>query len=68
MVTFYSNLQDRGNCQTTRKSYKTSHIVGWVVGWKKSTDSGAAPPFLAIRFADHPEGHQTSQYKRVWTY
>src|SRR4029077_16797621 len=36
---FYNNLQDRGDCQTTRKSCKTSHFVGWVVGWKKSTDS-----------------------------
>ena len=44
VVRFYNNLQDRGDCQTTRKSYKTPHIVGWVVGWKKSTDSGAAPP------------------------
>jgi hypothetical protein len=29
------NLQDRGDCQYIRKSYKTSQIVGWVVGWKK---------------------------------
>lgn len=29
MVRLYNNLQDRGDCQTTRKSYKTSHIVGW---------------------------------------
>src|SRR5580704_751836 len=42
VVRFYNNLQDRGDCQTTRKSYKTSHIVGWVVGWKKSTDSTVA--------------------------
>jgi len=41
---FYNNLQDRGDCQTTRKSCKTSHFVGWVVGWKKSTDS--AQPHL----------------------
>ena len=34
MVRFYNNLQDRGDCQTTRKPYKPSHIVGWVVGWK----------------------------------
>ena len=42
VVRFYNNLQDRGDCQTTRKSYKTPHIVGWVVGWKKSTDCRAA--------------------------
>ena len=32
----YKNLQDRGDCQTPRKSCKTSHFVGWVVGWKIS--------------------------------
>ena len=26
-VRFYNNLQDRGDCQTTRKSHKTSHIA-----------------------------------------
>jgi hypothetical protein len=31
-IWFYHNLQDRGDCQNTRKSYKTSQIVGWVVG------------------------------------
>src|SRR5258708_29465024 len=34
VVRFYNNLQDRGDCQTTRKSYKTSYVVGWIVGWK----------------------------------
>jgi hypothetical protein len=29
VVRFYNNLQDRGDCQTTRKSHKTSHFVGW---------------------------------------
>ena len=43
VVRFYNNLKDRGDCQTTRKSQKTSHIVGWVVGWKKSTDPTVAP-------------------------
>jgi len=28
VVRFYNNLQDRGECQTTRKSHKTSHFVG----------------------------------------
>ena len=37
MVRFYNNIQDRGDCQTPRKSYKTSHSVGWVVGWKKAS-------------------------------
>jgi hypothetical protein len=28
----YNDLQSRGDCLNTRKSYKTSHFVGWVVG------------------------------------
>jgi integrase len=32
--------------QTTRKSYKTSHVVGWVVGWKEFTEAGTAPPWF----------------------
>ena len=27
-VRFYNNIQDRGDCQTPRKSYKTSHFGG----------------------------------------
>ena len=41
VVRFYNDIQDRGDCQTPRKSYKTSHsggwIVGWIVGWKKAS-------------------------------
>jgi hypothetical protein len=37
VVRFYNNIQDRGDCQTPRKSYKTSHSVGWVVGWKTAS-------------------------------
>jgi hypothetical protein len=33
---FYNSLQERGDCQTPSKSYKTTRIVGWVVGWKGS--------------------------------
>src|SRR5258708_28271175 len=43
VVRFYNNLQDRGDCQNTRKSHKTSHFVGWVVGWKESTNSETTP-------------------------
>ncbi len=32
VVRFYNNIQDRGDCQSTRKSYKTSYSVGWIVG------------------------------------
>ena len=32
VIWFYNNLQHRGDCQNTRKSYKTSQFVGWVVG------------------------------------
>ena len=34
---FYNNLEDRGDCQNTRKSYKTSLYVGWSVGWQKAS-------------------------------
>jgi hypothetical protein len=37
VVRFYNNIQDRGDCQTPRKSYKTLHSVGWVVGRKKAS-------------------------------
>jgi hypothetical protein len=33
---FTTTYKIRVDCQTTRKSYKTSHSVGWVVGWKKA--------------------------------
>jgi len=33
LIWFYNNLQDRRDCQNTRKSDKTSHVVGWIVGW-----------------------------------
>src|SRR6185437_6655881 len=39
VVRFYNNLQDRGDCQNTRKSCRTSHFVGWTVGSKKFTNS-----------------------------
>ena len=34
---FTTTYKTRGDCQTTRKSYKTSHSVGWIVGWKKAS-------------------------------
>jgi hypothetical protein len=33
---FHNNLQDRGDCQNTRKSYKTSHVVGWKFAGKRT--------------------------------
>jgi hypothetical protein len=42
VVRFYNNIQDRGDCQTTRKSYKTQVFVGWVVGRKKSNCEATA--------------------------
>jgi hypothetical protein len=49
VVRFYNNLQERGDCQTTRKSYKTEVLVGWVVGWKKSTNSkGGVTGYLEV--------------------
>jgi len=38
-VRFYNNIQDRRDCQTPRKSYTTSHFVGWIVGWKFARSS-----------------------------
>jgi hypothetical protein len=35
----FPTTHNRGDCQTTRKSYKTEALVGWVVGWKESTNS-----------------------------
>ena len=26
--------KDRGDCQSSRESYKTSYSVGWGAGWK----------------------------------
>jgi hypothetical protein len=31
---FTTSYKTRGDCQTTRKSCKTSYFVGWVVGWE----------------------------------
>jgi hypothetical protein len=36
MIRLYNNSQDRGDCQNTRKSYKTALTVGWSVDWKNS--------------------------------
>src|SRR5208283_5390199 len=49
VVRSYNNIQDRGDCQTPRKSYKTSEFVGWVVGWEST---GVALPyvFLAVHY------------------
>src|SRR5260370_4010243 len=35
VIWFYNNLKGRGDCQNTRKPHKTSHFVGWVVGWQQ---------------------------------
>jgi hypothetical protein len=48
VVRFYSNLQDRGDCQTTRKSCKTSQVVGWVVGWKRCAHIHLLEPRFCI--------------------
>jgi len=31
---FTTTYKTRGDFQTQRKSYKTTRMVGWVVGWK----------------------------------
>src|ERR1700722_10831951 len=52
MVRLYNNLKDRRDCQTAQRSYKTSHILGWVVGRRSSTDSGAAHLKITLRGRD----------------
>jgi hypothetical protein len=42
-------LQDRGDCQTPRKSSKTSHVVGWAVGWEFARSSEEVASAYAIR-------------------
>src|SRR5882762_8061458 len=37
-IRFCNNLQDRGDCQNTRNSYKRSHVAGWIVDWRKFTN------------------------------
>jgi len=33
-IGFTTAYKTRGDCQTQPKSYKTSHFVSWIVGWK----------------------------------
>ena len=44
LIWFYNNLQDRGDCQSTRKAHKIVHVVGWIVG---RTISGNALKLVA---------------------
>ena len=44
--------RDRGDCQSTPKSSKTSHFVGWVVGWKLARSSEEFASAYATR-AEH---------------
>src|SRR6266481_8752591 len=52
-IRFCNNLQDRGDRQNTRKSYKRSHVVGWIVGWKKSMNSVAIHTLISWKLV-HP--------------
>jgi len=36
-----------------RKSYKTSYVVDWIVGWKKSANSVAIHTFISQKLV-HP--------------
>lgn len=40
---FYNSSQRRGDCQTTRKTYKTTEFVGWVVGWNLGVADISSP-------------------------
>ena len=54
VVRFYNNLQDRQHCQNTRKSYKTSHVVGWIVGWKIAGERSGILLFATATFRIGP--------------
>jgi hypothetical protein len=71
-VRSYNNLQDRGDCQNTRKSYNTSQFVGWIVGWKKSMNSWSGPIDLylpsdvkSIQVNFRTDGHARAQLLQV---
>src|SRR6267378_5418070 len=58
------NLEQRGDCQTRRKSYKATGIVGWVVGWKidarspypnKGSGAAYACYCLSLTGSSHPQ-------------
>jgi hypothetical protein len=62
VVRFYNNIQDRGDCQTPRKSYKTPHSVGWVVGWKKGFDCAVErATYLRAKPSRSPETQRPTQ-------
>ena len=51
LLGFTTTYKTCGDCQTTRKSYKTSHSVGWVVGWKKAVFLTNGRPLLLAAIA-----------------
>jgi hypothetical protein len=44
---FTTTYKTRGDCQSSRKSYKTPYSVGWIVGWKKSQRHAQSCPIEA---------------------
>ena len=67
VVRLYNNIQDRGDCQTPRKSYKTSHPVGWVGGWKMASIvlMGGQLPFAPDSNARHNQREVSSPFATV---
>ena len=53
-LSFTTTYKNRGDCQSSRKSCKASHFVGWVVGWKKPNydQTGAPSPLTAIALTE----------------
>ena len=59
VIRFYNDLQIRGGCLSTRKSYKTSHFVGWVVGWRDLAEQTPCPPNRSCVRPAESERHDT---------
>jgi hypothetical protein len=45
----FTTYKTAGTAKNTRKSYKTSHVVGWIVGWKKSANSLVTYVFISYK-------------------
>jgi len=45
---FYNDLTDREACQSLRKSYKTSHFVGWIVVENLTPRGPPCPTFASF--------------------
>jgi hypothetical protein len=51
LSSYFKNLQNRGDCQNTRKSHKVARSVGLVCGLEKQTLTGGGLLILPDPFA-----------------